>query len=290
MNLILYYSFLLYQAKKSKKVTFGIRAMIFRKKITKSLDFSICWIILLVFTVFSHLTSSGEPQVSALAFQEAKEAREAAEQRAGQLEAEVLRLRKDLDRVRSSYADLYLQSQSVIERLRLTEVRAAHLLRQKEGDDLGKLSLEAIEALSEASRNQLAVEESLRKFEESLATILDVLRPSDALRRELMGRLQDLRGSVESSLKPLSIVARRGDGVAGNQGCGVLGVDESLGMVLLDRGSQSGMRSGTTYVLRRGDELLAKVRVVEVRVSISAAVLVSGTMSSLAAGSVVVPE
>ena len=88
--------------------------------------------ILIVLLVLSPLFSSGEPQAPVV-LEEMKVAREAAERRAIQLEAEVSRLKKDLDRIRSSYANLYLESHSSIERLRRMELRAAQMLRQKEG-------------------------------------------------------------------------------------------------------------------------------------------------------------
>jgi hypothetical protein len=89
-----------------------------------------------------------------------KVAREAAERRAIQLEAEVSRLKKDLDRIRSSYANLYLESHSSIERLRRMELRAAQMLRQKEGGELEKVSEEALEAL-----------EKMRESGESIALL-----------------------------------------------------------------------------------------------------------------------
>ena len=182
---------------------------------------------LCVLLVLSPLFSSGEPQAPVV-LEEMKVAREAAERRAIQLEAEVSRLKKDLDRIRSSYANLYLESHSSIERLRRMELRAAQMLRQKEGGELEKVSEEALEALEIAGKSQLAVERSLSEFEQALATILDVLRPSDAMRRQLTSRLQALRGAVEESLKPMSVVAGRGVGETTGQGCGVVAVNEKL--------------------------------------------------------------
>ena len=235
------------------------------------------------------LLSSGEPQ-EAVVLEEMKVAREAAERRAIQLEAEVSRLKKDLDRIRSSYANLYLESHSSIERLRRMELRAAQMLRQKEGGELEKVSEEALEALEQAGRRQLAVERSLSEFEQALATMLDVLRPSDAMRHELSSRLQALRGAVEESLKPMSIVAGRDVVFVAGRDCGIVAVNEELDVVLLDRGSRSGMRPGAKYCLKRGETTVARFLVIDVRGELSAAVLVEGALGEVAVGSIVQPE
>ncbi len=255
----------------------------------KLLDILKIHVILILLLTLSPLLSSGEPQ-AAVVLEEMKVAREAAERRAIQLEAEVSRLKKDLDRIRSSYANLYLESHSSIERLRRMELRAAQMLRQKEGGELEKVSEEALEALELAGRRQLAVERSLSEFEQALATMLDVLRPSDAMRHELTSRLQALRGSVEESLKPMSIVAGRGVGVTSGQGCGVVAVNEELDVVLLDCGSRHGVRLGASYSLKRGETTVAKFKVIEVRSELSAAVLLEGRPSDVAVGSIVLPD
>lgn len=244
---------------------------------------------LIVLLVLSPLFSSGEPQAPVV-LEEMKVAREAAERRAIQLEAEVSRLKKDLDRIRSSYANLYLESHSSIERLRRMELRAAQMLRQKEGGELEKVSEEALEALEIAGKRQLAVERSLSEFEQALATILDVLRPSDAMRRQLTSRLQALRGAVEESLKPMSVVAGRGVGETTGQGCGVVAVNEKLDIVLLDRGSRHGIRPGSCFSLKRGETPVARFKVIEVRGEASAAVLLEGNARDVAVGSIVMPD
>ncbi|MBO7092188.1 MAG: hypothetical protein J6W23_10410, partial [Victivallales bacterium] len=182
------------------------------------------------------------------------------------------------------------ESHSSIERLRRMELRAAQMLRQKEGGELEKVSEEALEALEIASKRQLAVERSLSEFEQALATILDVLRPSDAMRRQLTSRLQALRGAVEESLKPMSVVAGRGVGAATGQGCGVVAVNEQLDVVLLDRGSRHGIRPGASYSLKRGETTVARFKVIEVRSELSAAVLLEGSARDVAVGSIVMPD
>ena len=245
--------------------------------------------ILIVLLVLSPLFSSGEPQAPVV-LEEMKVAREAAERRAIQLEAEVSRLKKDLDRIRSSYANLYLESHSSIERLRRMELRAAQMLRQKEGGELEKVSEEALEALEQVGRRQLAVERTLSEFEQALATMLDVLRPSDAMRQELSSRLQALRGAVEESLKPMSVVAGRGAVSTAGRECGVVAINEELEVVLLDRGSRSGMRPGAKYCLKRGETVVARFQVIDVRGELSAAVLLEGALREVAVGSMVQPE
>jgi len=68
-------------------------------------------------------------------------------------------------------------------------------------------------------------------------------------------------------------------------GCGVLAVHDELQLVILDRGFLSGVRTGSEWWQARNGKVIMKLRVVDARPEISAAVLVQGTLAEIAIGS-----
>lgn len=208
-----------------------------------------------------------------------------AEQRIVELELELSRVREELGRQRAQYAAFYERSHAVLEQMRELELRSAHLLQRKDGEDAAALANQALSALRELGVRQLEVEQSLRDFERYIGTMLDVMQPSDAMRREVSERISALRGVVERSLNPLSIVAGRGGGKSGMTGCGVLAVHDELQLVILDRGFLSGVRTGSEWWQARDGKVTMKLRVVDARPEISAAVLVQGSLAEVAIGS-----
>lgn len=208
-----------------------------------------------------------------------------AEQRIVELELELSRVREELSRQRAQYAAFYERSHAVLEQMRELELHSAHLLQRKDGEDTAALANQALSALRELGVRQLEVEQSLRDFERYIETMLNVMQPSDAVRREVSERISALRGVVERSLNPLSIVAGRGGGKSGMTGCGVLAVHDELQLVILDRGFLSGVRTGSEWWQARNGKVTMKLRVVDTRPEISAAVLVQGTLAEIAIGS-----
>ena len=82
-----------------------------------------------------------------LELREAKVARESAERRVLGLELELESLRKEHDKLRSKYVELYLNSQKVMEDLLNLELRAANLLQSKDDGKATNLNSEALQAL-----------------------------------------------------------------------------------------------------------------------------------------------
>jgi len=226
---------------------------------------------------------------NAVALQEAREAREAAERKAVQLEIELGQSRKALDKMRSRYADLYLRSHGLLGSLRQTELQVANLWHNKDASSLDGLAAQLLEALDEAGSRQLDVAKALDEYEGSLKNLLDVLKPSAAMRAELLEKLGRLRETVEKSLRPLTAASGRGSAISVRQGCRVLSVDEALEMVILDGGSIGGMTPESRWCLVNGDKLVAKFIVVDVRLELSAAVLLEGSLADVPVGSVLRP-
>ncbi len=239
------------------------------------------------------LYADDRPNVSdQMALQEAKVARESAESRAVALELELERLRKDYDELRSRYAELYLRGHATLDRMRELELQAANLVQNKGAGDARGTSQQALEALNLTLDRQLNVQRSLDDFEKFMSTLMDTLRPSDALRRELEQRISALHGAVEQSLKPLSIVARRGSsGGSPNSGATVVAIHADMQIVILDRGLLAGIRPGRKWHLALADgTVAARLQTVDCRQEFSAAVVLSGDLEQFSIGNVVLPE
>ena len=226
-----------------------------------------------------------------MALREAREAREAAERRAVQLELELEQTKKALSRTRSRYADLYLRSHGLLRSLRQTELQVSNLWHNKDDSSKDGLTTRLLEAMEAAGGRQLKVVAKLDEFEVSLRNVLDVLRPSEAMRRELEGRLRELRGVIELSLGPLS-AASGARGVVSDlrRGCRVVATDAELDVLLLEGGSLQGMAPESRWHLTVGDRVVAKAVVIDVRLELSAAVLVEGTLTDVPVGSVLLPD
>jgi hypothetical protein len=130
----------------------------------------------------------------------------------------------------------------------------------------------------------------VREFQQVLTSVLDVLQPSDALRREVMDRFAALANAAERSLKPLSIVAGRGKRDFERRSCRVLAVNDDLQIVVLDSGFAAGIRRGTNWKYVKNGEQIALLRVIEVRPEISAAIVTHGRFNSVGPGGTVTPE
>ena len=219
-----------------------------------------------------------------LALTEMRMAREAMEREKLQLSNELAETKKELDRVRSLYADKLIEQSRLMDRLLDQELAAENLLQGGEEHEIEKRFSEAMQVMALVRRRILEVEAEFSLFERFMAAALDGLQPSDAMRHEVEQRVVSLRRVIESSLNPLSLVAGRGNGDAEQPGCMVLSLDEETQSVYLNRGFQHGLRSGIVFVLERAGKTLAEVRLVECRPDTSAAILSQGNWAALMPG------
>ncbi|MBR0458946.1 MAG: hypothetical protein IJJ26_06895 [Victivallales bacterium] len=226
-----------------------------------------------------------------VALQEAQVARASAERRAVALELELEKLQKDYDALRSRYAELYIQSHATVDRLRTVELNAAHLIQKKSELDEKQVAQQALEALNLALSRQVQVYQALDEFEKYITTLLDVLQPSDAIRRETSERTAALKHAVEQSLKPLSVVARRGSERTQDQGATILQVHKELQIAILDKGLLSGIRPGQRWHLTGSDgKVVARLQTVDCRQEFSAAVILNGSLDQMGPGTILMPE
>ncbi|OGV69996.1 MAG: hypothetical protein A3K19_11330 [Lentisphaerae bacterium RIFOXYB12_FULL_65_16] len=219
-----------------------------------------------------------------LELNEAQVARQAAEEKTEELRAELRRREQELQALQERYAELYLASRRQQQELEDYELRLAGLLADREDPSSGRALARALAALDELRVAQLDVSVKVREFQGNLNSVLDALQPSEATRRELIDRLDALNQAVERSVKPWPSVAGRGQGITERLAGRVLAVNDLLQVIVLDKGYDHGVRPGLMWRLLDGEKVKARLKVIEVRASISAAVVTEGKFDSVGPG------
>ena len=254
------------------------------KKLLFHLQKTDLWLILMLYVLGTGVCISDE--AAGLALQEARVARETAERRSIQLEMELERAKAELSKTRTRYADLYLRSHDLIRSLRQTELQVANLWHNKDDSSFEGLTVRLLETLEAVGTRQLDVVKALDDYEITLQTILDVLQPSDTMRKELTDKLDKIKKAVRHSLSPVVAANKREQNLPVRKGCRVVAVDEGLQIVLLESGSLAGMTPESHWALLRDGKALATFTVIDVRLELSAAVLTDGSLSDVPVGSI----
>ena len=231
---------------------------------------------------------------------EAKVARESAENRVLELELEKKKLSADYTKLRSQYADLYIKTYKAVKRLRELELQAANLIQTGEGtpksttsgnptDDIDGTGHEVLEALELILARQVELQDALKEFTSCLNATMDIVQPSEAVKAELDKKLDKLKLAVDNSTRPLSISSKKDGGASVS--CSILSIDEEHGLVLIDKGTLTGMQPGRRLKLAARDGTPeARLVVVDSRAEISAAVMLEGELGILGAGNILQPE
>ena len=208
-------------------------------------------------------------------------ARQAAEQKCAELSLSLVQTERELEKQRQRYAELLLKAKQAQDELDTMKVRAAVLLldRAKVGESKGLAEvLAGLDArLAEARR----LTQEAREFGKYVQAVLDTLGASDALKQEVQGRIAGLGRTCDRMEAFPPLVAGRGGEMGAPRECRVLSASRELGVVVLDIGNLSGMRAGSLWRVMDGERVVARLRVVEVRPGLSAAVPVSPVASSL---------
>jgi len=87
----------------------------------------------------------------------------------------------------------------------------------------------------------------VRDFGDYLTTVLEVLEPSEAIRRGVTERYSALLKSCDRLEQWPSLVAGRGGTGADRRKCRVLAVNDDLHVIVLDAGSGDGVREGAVH-------------------------------------------
>lgn len=223
-----------------------------------------------------------------LELREAKVARESAEKQVLDLELEIDKLRRDYTKLRSKYAELYMETYKAVKNLRSLELTAANLVQKEDGKDSGRD--EAIEAMELVLSRQIELQNALKSYQDYLSAAMDVLQPSEAVKSELDKRGKNLADAVDNCMKPLTSLVLKG-GTGEHNSCSVVSINEELELVILDKGTLHGIKTGSKWKLMGLEgETLAKLQTVDARPEISAAVVMEGTLGVIRTGSVLVKD
>ena len=158
--------------------------------------------------IHSPLPAQDVPKAGAPAVEldELRLARQAAEARVVELEAALTAARSELEKLRGRYAELYLQNRESGRRLEQLELQAAHLVLDRQELGAGEAEAEALRALESMREAQVALVAEAQALQVYLASVLDVLGPSEVMRQEISARCAQLVGAAQRTLKPLSTV------------------------------------------------------------------------------------
>jgi hypothetical protein len=215
----------------------------------------------------------------------------AEKERSAKLVQENARLKKELEALRSRYADLYLRSRQQRLEQQDLELRVAHLLANQSELHSGEALAGAVRALKEAVSTQRKLQTAVQEFGIYLNSVLEVLQPSNTLKGQIDNRYKAVRNAAEAVMTPLSFeVARRGSDNPANRACRVLTVNDDLHVVVLDAGTNAGIRPGAKWHVLTDGHRTADLKILETRPNISAAMIVSGDLKNVGPGSVVAPE
>ncbi len=216
---------------------------------------------------------------------------EVTEQAIGELDIEQLReelaqARRQLGEVSRLYAESHLANQQLLEELAVLRLQAVNLMGEHRDRSAAYRQAVAIEALIEVQDQHQDLYREIREFGDYLQTVLAVIEPSPIVQREIEERYASLNDAVFRLEKMPSIVAwRGGDPIPGRNRARIMRVDETLQVVILGAGENDFVRPGSVWQVTddHGDSV-ARIRVVETRAAISAAIPVAGNPHRLVPG------
>ena len=229
--------------------------------------------------------AQNQAEVSELEVKEAREARRAAEARCAELTSALGQTEKELAGVRRRYATLYLQSRELQQTVHELELQAANMLAPDKGTETAEKLAQAGRALKRLQDSRRELRDRIHAFQVYLNSVLDMLQPSEALRREIAERFNAVLDTVDRYGEPLSSVAGRDSGLEKARQCHVLAVNDDLQIVVLDTGAVNSVRCGSEWrVITDSRSKAVTLRIIETRPYISAAVVAEGSFNTVAPG------
>jgi len=216
--------------------------------------------------------------------QEAREARQAAERRALELNAALEQAQAALERLQGRYAALYLASLEQQRDLEYYELRIAGLLTDGQAIETGTALRQTLADIDELLANQHRLRQELEAFGRYLQSVLDILEPSEVLRRQITERFAALTETMAATAGEPPSVAGRGGEAQARQEARVLSVNDELQIVVLDRGLDHGVKPGSRWLALNDGKLAGRLQVIEARSTVSAAVMTEGRLRDLGPG------
>ena len=132
--------------------------------------------------------------------------------------------------------------------------------------------LDAVSSLGGLAKEKKKLSEALVRLSEAVAVFARALPGGSAeARTSLDAELRNARIALGDSTTPGAVEAPAG-GASISDGMAIA-VKEELSLVVMNLGSKQGVREGMPFQVIRGDRLIARVRVVDVREKIAGAVV-----------------
>lgn len=220
-----------------------------------------------------------DDKVSVVRLQEAELARDAWEQQCLQLSVRVVRLEEALGELRGEYAAADVAAKECRQELQFLRLSVANLLVNRD-------NLTVAVALDEMKRLQASWDEiyrELREFQSFLNSVLEVLDPAgeSPTSEVLQSKLGHLIGRLEAA--DMLLAAPQGAG-GDLTVCQVVAMETNKQLVALNVGFNHGALPGMGGRIEGSGGLEYDFQIVEVRPTISAAVVTTGNMTAVAVG------
>ena len=215
---------------------------------------------------------------------EAEMARQAAEQKCAELSLTLVQTERELEKQRQRYAELLIKAKTVQDELDAMQARAAVLLLNQAKAGEGKSVAEVLAGLEIRQAEVQKLTQGVREFGKHMQAVLETVGASDALKKDVQAKFAGLVRTCDRLDAMPPLVAGRGGNLSAPRECRVLSVSRELGIVVLDAGGSSGVRAGSQWRIMDGEKAVARLRVVEIRPGLSAAVPIEGQLSALAPG------
>jgi len=209
---------------------------------------------------------------------------ESLQERNRELERQLAEANAELEKLRSRYAELLVATDQATDQFARLELSAAHLIGEAENP--GGTTVEALDTLALVQRRLLELAAAQQRHEKNLAAVLDACQPSRPLRQTVEDDLRELAAKLAAALQPVTLATASGDedGAAGHLSAALVRLDGQTRVAVIDQGFLNGVRVGMTFALTREGVTLARLKVIEVRALVSAALLTQGDFRSLAPG------
>ena len=198
-----------------------------------------------------------------------------------QLRSELKESQDELARLRSRYAAMVVENDRRAASLAKMDAAAAAILR---GTDAEKSRLQLLEVLGDFRRRLLEAGEKQQKLLETVATLIEVCKPSEALAGMCEREMADSREAFAQCLKPLSDAETLPDERTAATSVEIAAADAEAGMVRLDRGETAGVRVGRRLAPAVDSGTQTRLRVILARPNAAVAVIEEGDPEKLLPG------
>lgn len=236
----------------------------------------------LSFCTGSSIFAENNAEVSSfLQLREERIARQAAEDRVLEVNAELIQTRKEAERLRTQLADTILVTKSLRRQLSELRFQAIEILMEPGETDSAKIVARLSALVERLQKTNLAVAAKLQEFKSKVTLTLDLagIKPGTARRQILVAELEQiahlLRRGTETGIKNPQAFAKRVQ---------ILKINDELSVVILDRGSQDGLYPGMTGTIKLSHHGTVNLKIIEIRPEISAAIVTDGRLRYLSPG------